>query len=95
MGWVTVRAIALLDDTPVEIVITLLAPFAAYLAAEEGPHLLWHELLGFPGEPFFSGVLAAVAGGIYVGRMSPALMSSSSRLEGARCGPSPSFCSTG
>jgi CPA1 family monovalent cation:H+ antiporter len=82
VGWVTVRAIALLDDTPVEIVITLLAPFAAYLAAEEGPHLLWHELLGFPGEPFFSGVLAAVAGGIYVGRMSPALMSSSSRLEG-------------
>ena len=82
VGWLTVRAFELLDDTPVEIVVSLLAPFAAYLAAEEGPHVIWHELLGLPGEPFFSGVLAAVAGGLYVGRVSPGLMSSSSRLEG-------------
>ncbi|HKH10826.1 MAG TPA: Na+/H+ antiporter [Rubrobacter sp.] len=81
-GWVVVKSFDLLDDTPVEIVVSLLAPFAAYLAAEELPHLVWHELLGFEGEPFFSGVLAAVAAGIYVGRFSPTIMSPTSRLEG-------------
>jgi Na+/H+ antiporter len=82
IGWVVVRGFQMLNDTPVEIVVSLLAPFAAYLAAEEGPHLIWHELLGFKAEPFFSGVLAAVAGGIYVGRNSPTIMSPTSRLEG-------------
>jgi CPA1 family monovalent cation:H+ antiporter len=82
-GWLVVRALTRIDDAPVEIVVSLLAPFAAYLAAEEGPHLVWHELLGFPGEPFFSGVLAAVAAGLYVGRRSPMLFSSLSRIEGA------------
>ncbi|HEV2745628.1 MAG TPA: Na+/H+ antiporter [Rubrobacter sp.] len=82
VGWVAVRTFALLDDTPVEIVVSLLAPFAAYLAAEELPHLVWHELLGFDAEPFFSGVLAAVAAGLYVGRFSPTIMSPTSRLEG-------------
>ena len=77
-----VRSFASLDDTPVEIVVSLLAPFAAYLAAEEIPLLVWHELLGFEAEPFFSGVLAAVAGGLYVGRNSPTIMSPTSRLEG-------------
>ncbi len=81
-GWVVVKSFALLDDTPVEIVVSLLAPFAAYLAAEELPHIVWHELLGFEAEPFFSGVLAAVAAGIYVGRYSPTIMSPTSRLEG-------------
>ena len=81
-GWVVVRGFALLDDTPVEIVVSLLAPFAAYLTAEELPHLVWHELLGFRGEPFFSGVLAAVAAGLYVGRSSPTILSPTSRLEG-------------
>ena len=82
-GWLVVRALTRIDDAPVEIVVSLLAPFAAYLAAEEGPHLVWHDLLGFPGEPFFSGVLAAVAAGLYVGRRSPMLFSSLSRIEGA------------
>ena len=82
VGWVVVRSFAALDDTPVEIVVSLLAPFTAYLAAEELPHIIWHELLGFGGEPFFSGVLAAVAGGLYVGRSSPTIMSPTSRLEG-------------
>ncbi|CAA9523654.1 MAG: Na+/H+ antiporter [uncultured Rubrobacteraceae bacterium] len=81
-GWVVVKSFALLDDTPVEIVVSLLAPFTAYLAAEELPHIVWHELLGFEAEPFFSGVLAAVAAGIYVGRFSPTIMSPTSRLEG-------------
>ena len=81
-GWLVVRVLTGLDDAPVEIVVTLLAPFAAYLAAEEAPHVVWHELLGFPGEPFFSGVLAAVAAGLYVGRRSSMLFSSLSRIEG-------------
>jgi CPA1 family monovalent cation:H+ antiporter len=82
VGWIVVKSFALLNDTPVEIVVSLLAPFAAYLAAEELPHLVWHELLRFDAEPFFSGVLAAVAGGLYVGRSSPTIMSPTSRLEG-------------
>ncbi len=73
---------SLLDDAPVEVVVSLLTPFIAYIAAEEGPHLVWNELLGFAGEPFFSGVLAAVTAGLYVGRKSPVIMSSASRLEG-------------
>ena len=82
IGWLTVKAFQILNDTPVEIVISLLAPFAAYLLAEELPLIVWHELLSFRGEPFFSGVLAAVAAGLYVGRQSPSLLSSFSRLEG-------------
>ena len=82
VGWVVMRAFQLLNDTPVEIVVSLLAPFTAYFLAEEGPLLIWHELLGFEGEPFFSGVLAAVAAGLYVGRYSPTVMSPTSRLEG-------------
>src|SRR4028118_2151719 len=79
---VVCRAVRLLHGPPVELVVSLLAPFAAYLTAEELPHLVWHELLRFDGEPFFSGVLAAVAAGIYVGRSSPTIMSPTSRLEG-------------
>ena len=82
IGWLTIKTLTFLDDAPVETVVTLLAPFAAYLVAEEGPHIVWHELLGLPGDPFFSGVLSAVAAGIYVGRMSPTLFSVTSRLEG-------------
>ena len=82
VGWVVVKSFAQLNDTPVEIVVSLLAPFTAYLLAEELPHIVWHELLGFDAEPFFSGVLAAVAAGVYVGRTSPIIMSPTSRLEG-------------
>ena len=82
VGWIVVKSFALLDDTPVEIVVSLLAPFAAYLAAEELPYLFWHYALGLDGHPFFSGVLAAVAAGLYVGRSSPTIMSPTSRLEG-------------
>lgn len=82
MGWLAVAALRVLDDPPVEAVVTLLVPFLTYILAEEGPHLVWHGLLGFAGEPFFSGVLAVVAAGLYVGRKSPTVMSSSSRLEG-------------
>jgi len=42
----------------------LLVPFGAYLLAEEGPHLLFHDVQ-------FSGVLAVVVAGLYVGHHSP------------------------
>jgi monovalent cation/hydrogen antiporter len=81
VGWLTVWAWKVLDDPPVEALLSLVAPFLAYVVAEEGPHRVWHGLLGLPGEPFFSGVLAVVAGGLYVGRNIPLVMSSSSRLK--------------
>jgi Na+/H+ antiporter len=57
-----------LSDTPVNITVSLLTPLAAYLPAER---------LGV------SGVLAAVAAGIYLGRHASRLMSSETRLTGA------------
>lgn len=81
-GWLTLRLLQTLGDPLIEAVVTLLVPFLTYSLAEEGPHLIWHELLGFAGEPYFSGVLAVVTAGLVVGRKSPAVMSSSSRLEG-------------
>ena len=56
-----------LDDPPVEVLITLIAPFAAYLPAE-ALHV--------------SGVLAAVSGGLVVGWRSSRVMSSTTRILG-------------
>ncbi|HEX7196087.1 MAG TPA: Na+/H+ antiporter [Candidatus Limnocylindria bacterium] len=67
VGWVTAWLLSLLDDPPVEVLVTLLAPFAAYLPA---------ELLGV------SGVLAAVAAGMLVGYRAPHVMGSSTRILG-------------
>src|SRR4051812_42053603 len=55
-----------LDDSLIEIAITLLTPYLAYIAAEE---------LGV------SGILAAVASGIYLGSRSAELFSPGTRLE--------------
>lgn len=55
-----------LDDPPVQITISLLTPFAAYLSAER-----FH----------FSGVLAAVAAGMFVGWHSPVTISARTRLQ--------------
>ena len=55
-----------LDDPPVQITISLLTPFIAYLAAE--------RLQG-------SGVLAVVAAGIYLGWHSPVIVSARYRLQ--------------
>jgi monovalent cation/hydrogen antiporter len=66
-GWVVSRVIARIDDPVFSVVITFLAPAAAYLPAER---------FGA------SGVLAAVAGGIYVGRHAPRRMSSEVRIAG-------------
>lgn len=55
-----------LDDPPVQIMISLLTPFAAYLTAER-VHV--------------SGVLAAVAAGMFVGWHSPLTLSARTRLQ--------------
>ena len=67
VGLVAVWLLSLLEDPPVEVLISLLIPFAAYLPAER---------LGV------SGVLAAVAAGLYVGLRSPRVMGSDTRLLG-------------
>jgi NhaP-type Na+/H+ or K+/H+ antiporter len=56
-----------LDDPPVEITVSLLTPFAAYLPAEQ---------LGF------SGVLATVTRGLFIGWFAPRIMESDTRLRG-------------
>lgn len=57
----------LLNDPPVEIALSLLTPFAAYLPAEH---------LGF------SGVLATVAAGLYLGWREPYISRSEARISG-------------
>jgi monovalent cation/hydrogen antiporter len=57
-----------LDDPPVQITISLLTPFAAYLPAEQ---------LGL------SGVLAVVTAGLYIGWRSPLMITARTRLEAA------------
>jgi CPA1 family monovalent cation:H+ antiporter len=56
-----------LDDPPVEVIVSLIAPFAAYLPAEQ---------IGA------SGVLAAVTAGLLLGRASPRVLTSQSRILG-------------
>ncbi len=56
-----------LDDPPVEVIVSLIAPFAAYLPAAQ---------LGA------SGVLAAVTAGLLLGRASPRVLTSQSRILG-------------
>jgi CPA1 family monovalent cation:H+ antiporter len=67
VGALIVRVRKKLRDPPVEITISLLTPFAAYLPA---------EAVGA------SGVLAAVACGLLVGRQSPRIMEAETRLQG-------------
>jgi monovalent cation/hydrogen antiporter len=55
------------DDAPIEITVSLLTPFAAYLAAER---------LGV------SGVLAVVTAGLYLGWRMPELLTFKTRLQG-------------
>src|ERR687895_419324 len=70
------------EDPSVQNTISLLTPFAAYLLAEEPSHYVWHELLELPGEFAFSGVLAVVATGVYLGRLGPYVISPETRLQG-------------
>jgi CPA1 family monovalent cation:H+ antiporter len=67
VGWIAAWVRTRLTDTPVEITISLLTPYAAYLPA---------ELLGV------SGVLGAVTAGLFIGRRSSRIMGSEARLAG-------------
>ena len=66
MGYLTVFFVRRVDDPVFSVIVTFVAPLAAYLPAQE---------LGL------SGVLACVAGGIYVGRKAPRLMNSAVRVN--------------
>jgi CPA1 family monovalent cation:H+ antiporter len=68
IGWLVALLLMRTDDPVFSVVISILAPVAAYLPAEQ---------IGI------SGVLATVAAGIYVGRNAPRKMSSSVRVAGA------------
>jgi CPA1 family monovalent cation:H+ antiporter len=70
------------EDPSAQNTVSLLTPFAAYLLAEELPPYLWHDLLHLPGELHFSGVLAVVATGLYLGRRAPHFVSAETRLQG-------------
>src|SRR5207245_9484131 len=67
MGSIVTQIRSRIEDMPVEITISLLTPYAAYLPA---------EALGV------SGVLAAVGAGLYLGRRSSRIMGSDVRLAG-------------
>lgn len=67
VGWGVSWILSRLEDPPVEVLLTLIAPFAAYLPAE-----LLHV----------SGVLAAVSGGLLLGWRAPRVMSSDTRILG-------------
>ncbi len=66
IGWPLAWIHRRLDDAPLEISITLLTPFAVYLLAE-ALHV--------------SGVLAALAAGLYLSRQSSSIFSSNTRLQ--------------
>ncbi len=65
VGWIFTRLLCWIRDDLIDIVLSLLAPYAAYLGAER-LHV--------------SGVLATVAAGIWLGSQSPELISASTRL---------------
>ena len=86
VGWLIIwtrRHIS--EDPSIQNIVSLLTPFVAYLAAEELPHGMWvrlHDLAGVPTDLHFSGVLAVVTTGLYIGRRSPSVTSSGTRLQG-------------
>ena len=67
-GWLERRVVRKLDDRPLAILMTLLFPYAAYVAAEEAGA---------------SGVLAAVVSGLYLGWYSHDTFSPDTRLSAA------------
>jgi len=66
VAWPLARLHRAIDDAPIEITITLLTPFAAYLLA---------DTLGL------SGVLATLSAGLYLSRQSARFFSSNTRLQ--------------
>src|SRR5258708_3421790 len=67
VGWLAEHFHKRVDDAPIEITVSLLTPFVAYLPAEQ---------FGV------SGVLAVVTAGLYLGRQMPEILSSRTRLQG-------------
>ncbi|HEY5298873.1 MAG TPA: Na+/H+ antiporter [Verrucomicrobiae bacterium] len=67
VGWLAVWFHKRVDDPPIEITVSLLTPFVAYLPAER---------LGV------SGVLAVVTAGLYLGRRMPEILTFKTRLQG-------------
>jgi Na+/H+ antiporter len=67
VGWVIAQIRSRIEDTPVEITISLLTPYAAFLPAEH---------VGA------SGVIATVAAGLYLGRRGSRIMGADTRLTG-------------
>src|SRR6266849_11054424 len=67
VGWIVAQIRARIEDTPVEITISLLTPYAAFLPAQQ---------LGA------SGVIATVAAGLYLGRRGSRIMGPDARLTG-------------
>ena len=66
IGWLAAQIQARLDDPPVQVTISLLTPFAAYLPADR---------LGL------SGVLAVVTTGLYLGWRAPEIVNARMRLQ--------------
>ena len=67
VGWIIAQIRARLHDTPVEITISLLTPYAAFLPAERLDA---------------SGVIATVAAGVYLGHRGARIMGADTRLTG-------------
>jgi monovalent cation/hydrogen antiporter len=67
VGWLAQQFHKRVDDAPIEITVSLLTPFAAYLLAEQLE---------------VSGVLAVVTAGLYLGRRMPELLTFKTRLQG-------------
>ena len=67
VGWLAVWFHKRVDDAPIEITVSLLTPFVAYLPAE---HM------------HVSGVLSVVTAGLYIGRQTPLILSYRTRLQG-------------
>jgi Na+/H+ antiporter len=66
LGWIIGKLRTKLDDKPVEIIVSLLTPFIIYLVAE---HL------------HVSGVLAVVTAGLWLGWISPSILTAQTRLH--------------
>ena len=66
VGWLAAHLQRRLDDPPIQITISLLTPFAAYIPAER-LHV--------------SGVLAVVASGLFLGWRGPRILTSRTRLN--------------
>ena len=67
IGWLAEQFHRRVEDAPIEITVSLLTPFVAFLAAERLQ---------------VSGVLAVVTAGLYLGWRSPEILSSQTRLRG-------------